>query len=49
MKRFHNTGLTIKGGSGPDNIENDAQNGVVIDGNDARDWVYLGEPTQVPP
>jgi len=35
------TGLTIKGGSGSDVIENDAKNGIVIDGN-GIDTVYLG-------
>jgi hypothetical protein len=36
------TGLTIKGGSGSDNIENDAKNGVVTDGNGSNDEVTLG-------
>jgi hypothetical protein len=35
------TGLTIKGGSGSDFIENDAKNGIVTDGN-GHDTVYLG-------
>jgi hypothetical protein len=35
------TGLTIKGGSGNDSIENDAKNGVVIDGNGV-DTIILG-------
>jgi hypothetical protein len=35
------TGLTIKGGSGLDNIENDAKNGIVIVGN-GTDTVSLG-------
>jgi hypothetical protein len=35
------TGLTIKGGSGNDVIENDAKNGIVTDGNDT-DLVILG-------
>ena len=35
------TGLTIKGGSGNDVIENDAKNGIVIDGN-GNDTVILG-------
>jgi hypothetical protein len=35
------TGLTIKGGSGSDIIENDAKNGIVIDGN-GFDQVFLG-------
>jgi hypothetical protein len=35
------TGLTIKGGSGTDTIENDANNGIVIDGN-GLDTVILG-------
>jgi hypothetical protein len=35
------TGLTIKGGSGNDFIENDAKNGIVIDGN-GTDIVILG-------
>jgi hypothetical protein len=34
-------GLTIKGGSGNDDIENDAKNGIVIDGN-GKDQVALG-------
>ena len=33
------TGLTIKGGSGSDIIENDAKNGIVTDGN-GTDVVY---------
>jgi hypothetical protein len=36
------TGLTIKGGSGQDRIENDAQNGIVIVGNSSFDDVTLG-------
>jgi hypothetical protein len=36
------TGLTIKGGSGQDKIENDANNGVVTDGNHNGDVIYLG-------
>jgi hypothetical protein len=36
------TGLTIKGGSGTDFIENDAKNGVVTDGNGSGDTVVLG-------
>jgi hypothetical protein len=36
------TGLTIKGGSGRDDIENDAKNGVVTDGNGSGDQVVLG-------
>jgi hypothetical protein len=36
------TGLTIKGGSGQDQIENDANNGLVIDGNHNGDVIYLG-------
>jgi hypothetical protein len=35
------TGLTIKGGSGDDFIENDAQNGIVTAGN-GEDQVFLG-------
>jgi hypothetical protein len=35
------TGLTIKGGSGNDGIENDAKNGIVTDGN-GNDSVVLG-------
>jgi len=35
-------GLTIKGGSGQDSIENDANNGVVIEQNHADDFVDLG-------
>jgi hypothetical protein len=35
------TGLTIKGGSGNDGIENDAKNGIVTDGN-GSDTVTLG-------
>ena len=35
------TGLTIKGGSGSDFIENDAKNGIVTDGN-GTDTVVLG-------
>jgi hypothetical protein len=35
------TGLTIKGGSGNDLIENDAKNGIVTDGN-GKDTVELG-------
>jgi hypothetical protein len=35
------TGLTIKGGSGNDLIENDAKNGIVTDGN-GKDTVILG-------
>jgi hypothetical protein len=35
------TGLTIKGGSGNDGIENDAKNGIVTDGN-GNDSVELG-------
>jgi hypothetical protein len=37
-------GLTIKGGSGKDFIENDAKNGVVIDGNGNDDDIFLGGP-----
>jgi hypothetical protein len=36
------TGLTIKGGSGLDFIENDAKNGIVTDGNSNDDIVILG-------
>jgi hypothetical protein len=36
------TGLTIKGGSGVDIIENDAKNGVVTDGNGDGDTIILG-------
>jgi hypothetical protein len=36
------TGLTIKGGSGLDTIENDAKNGIVTDGNADFDHVLLG-------
>jgi hypothetical protein len=36
------TGLTIKGGSGRDFIENDAKNGIVTDGNGNDDEVILG-------
>ena len=36
------TGLTIKGGSGRDFIENDAKNGIVTDGNGSGDHVILG-------
>jgi hypothetical protein len=36
------TGLTIKGGSGSDLIENDAKNGIVIEGNAPFDTVILG-------
>ena len=36
------TGLTIMGGSGQDQIENDANNGVVTDGNHNGDVIYLG-------
>jgi hypothetical protein len=36
------TGLTIKGGSGTDTIENDAKNGIVTDGNGNFDNVTLG-------
>jgi hypothetical protein len=36
------TRLTIKGGSGQDFIENDAKNGIVIDGNHSADAVDLG-------
>jgi hypothetical protein len=36
------TGLTIKGGSGNDFIENDAKNGIVTDGNGDFDFVILG-------
>jgi hypothetical protein len=36
------TGLVIKGGSGRDSIQNDAKNGVVIDGNHSDDVVTLG-------
>ena len=36
------TGLTIKGGSGVDFIENDAKNGIVIDGNGTGDVAALG-------
>ena len=36
------TGLTIKGGSGHDFIENDAKNGIVTDGNFNFDTVTLG-------
>jgi hypothetical protein len=36
------TGLTIKGGSGNDFIENDAKHGIVTDGNHANDTVILG-------
>jgi hypothetical protein len=36
------TGLTIKGGSGSDVIENDAKNGIVTDGNGNFDSVDLG-------
>jgi hypothetical protein len=36
------TGLTIKGGSGLDFIENDAKNGIVTDGNRNDDTVILG-------
>jgi len=36
------TGLEIIGGSGSDKIENDAKNGVVIDGNGREDEVALG-------
>ncbi len=35
------TGLTIKGGSGDDHIDNDAKNGIVTDGN-GQDLVILG-------
>jgi hypothetical protein len=35
------TGLTIKGGSGQDFIENDAKNGIVTDGNHNSDLVIL--------
>jgi hypothetical protein len=35
-------GLTIKGGSGTDGIENDAKNGIVTDGNGSGDIVILG-------
>jgi hypothetical protein len=35
-------GLTIKGGSGTDVIENDAKNGIVTDGNGNGDEVLLG-------
>ena len=36
------TGLTIKGGSGNDIIENDAKKGIVTDGNGPADTVILG-------
>jgi Domain of unknown function (DUF4214) len=36
------TGLTIKGGSGQDYIYNDANNGVVIEGNHNNDLISLG-------
>jgi hypothetical protein len=36
------TGLTIKGGSGRDLIDNDAKNGIVTDGNSNGDEVILG-------
>jgi hypothetical protein len=36
------TGLTIKGGSGTDGIENDAKKGIVTDGNGSGDFVILG-------
>jgi hypothetical protein len=36
------TGLTIKGGSGFDSIENDAKNGIVTVGNGSNDLVTLG-------
>jgi hypothetical protein len=36
------TGLTIRGGSGTDDIENDAKKGVVTDGNGTGDFVILG-------
>jgi hypothetical protein len=36
------TGLTIKGGSGSDFIDNDAKNGIIIDGNGNGDKVILG-------
>jgi hypothetical protein len=36
------TGLTIKGGSGQDFIENDAKNGIVTDGSGNNDVVALG-------
>jgi hypothetical protein len=36
------TGLTIKGGSGHDLIENDAKNGIVTDGNSNSDAIILG-------
>jgi hypothetical protein len=36
------TGLTIKGGSGSDLIENDAKKGIVTDGNAPGDVVVLG-------
>ena len=38
------TGLTIRGGSGIDFIENDAKNGIVSEGNFAQDQVTLGGP-----
>jgi hypothetical protein len=38
------TGLTIKGGSGSDIIENDAKNGIVTVGNGTPDVVTLGGP-----
>jgi hypothetical protein len=36
------TGLKIEGGSGQDYIQNDAENGVIIDGNHSGDTVILG-------
>jgi hypothetical protein len=43
------TGLTIKGGSGLDLIENDAKHGIVTDGNHANDEVILGGAGRRPP
>jgi hypothetical protein len=40
--RITYTGLTIKGGSGTDGIENDAKKGIVTDGNGNGDFVILG-------
>ena len=42
------TGLTIKGGSGTDSIENDAKKGIVIDGNGNRISSFWAEPTSRP-
>ena len=43
------TGLTIKGGSGNDFIENDAKNGIVTDGNGTSIQSFWAEPVRRPP